>query len=115
MAISGKVRGGTTPSESLCHTCSHAHIYQGEDSRENIYCHIHYYDQTLLIQEKVVRCNKYDNSREMHPPLDILTDMAFILTEQGPLKTIGFVPSREWRKKNFEEEVVPDRKIPRFR
>lgn len=114
MAINGKVRGGTTPSESLCHTCCNAHIYQGEDSREHIRCG-YGFDESIPIRAKVVRCNRYADSRELHPPLSVLQDMAFILTEQGPLKTIGFVPARDWRKRHKDEEIVPDHTVPRFR
>lgn len=99
-----KVRGGTTPSESLCHTCSHAFICQGEGIGEQVVCRTL---NELRILTKIVRCTHYHDKRDKTPSLQTMADMAFILTEQGPLKKVGFVASREWKKANDGKRVLP--------
>lgn len=37
-----------------------------------------------------------------------MQDMAFILTEQGPLKQVGFIPARKWREHHKDERIVPN-------
>jgi len=75
-------------------------------------CRSGYSDAAFLISIRVVECNQYTDKRDNHPDLSTMADQAFILTEQGPLRTIGFVASREWRKRHADEEVLPN--VPRY-
>lgn len=103
MALS-KVRGGTTPSERLCDTCVHAHIFQGEDSREHIKCAV---NCEFWVPCRVVRCSLYTDKRANTPSLRTMQDMAFILTEDNPMKTVGFISSREWKKRHKDDDILP--------
>ena len=102
--MADKVRGGTTTAARLCDSCSHSLIYQGEDSKEYIYCSV---ARTHRVPVKVVRCSDYSDKRVARPSLRQMEDMAFILTESGPLKNIGFVHSRDWKKANADKDIIP--------
>jgi hypothetical protein len=107
VSIHFNVRSGTTPSKRLCDSCNHAVIMQGESQGERIWCHGVSWDNPAPIKDQIVRCSAYSR-KESGPSLSAMTDMAFILTEQGPMKTAGFVSPRDWRKRHQDESVVPD-------
>lgn len=100
-----KVHNGTTPSERLCDTCTSAMIYQGEGVGERVICRRT--DPSHIPPHKVVKCTAYHDKRDKTPDLHTMKDMAFILTEQGPLKQVGFIPARKWREKHKDEHLVP--------
>ena len=101
-----KVENGTTPSERLCDTCHSALIYRGEGVGERVICQRTSPEHAPLV--KVVKCTGYSDKRDNTPSLTTMTDMAFILTEQGPLKQVGFIPSRKWRNAHKEERILPN-------
>lgn len=102
-----KVRNGTAPSERLCDTCSHAHIFQGEGQREYIRC-LADYDESITIPTRVVRCNRYTDKRNQTPSLHEMAEMAFILTESsGSMKQAGFVHARHWKKAHKDDDILP--------
>lgn len=80
---------------------------EGESGKTRIQCHA-LSGSNPFIYDRIVKCSAYEDKRNMQPSLRTMTDMAFIITEQGPLKTIGFVPSRLWRKTHKDEEIIPN-------
>ena len=108
-----KIRNGTTPSERLCDSCKFSHIAQGEGTMEIVRC-LADYDDVWTPPFLVVKCNKYRSLADsLKPSLDTLVSMAYILTEDGPLKSIGFVSPREWQKRRKKGDsilppIVPD-------
>lgn len=80
---------------------------QGEGQQERVWCHGISWDKPVQLREQIVRCSAYTR-KDSGPSLRAMEDLAFILTEQGPLKTVGFVSAREWRKKHHDESLVPD-------
>lgn len=107
MSIAAKVLNGTTPSANLCPTCTHSHIFQGEGQREYTRCGAFYETHAMFVPTLVVRCNKYHDKRDNTPSLREMGDMAFILTEDNPLHTVGFVSNREWKRKNKDNDPLP--------
>lgn len=101
-----KVWGGTSPSTRLCDTCTNAHILKGEGNTEIIKCDV---TRSFIVPIRVVECSQYLDKRDKTPTLRTMQDMAFILTEQGPLKQVGFIPARKWRKAHEDESVLPGR------
>ena len=56
----------------------------------------------------MVRCNQYASKADANrPSLHQMEQMAYILTEIGPLKGVGFIQPKEWRKRNKGDDVVP--------
>ena len=100
-----KVRGGTRPSTRLCDTCTSSQIMRGEGNTEIILCQN---GRCFTVPLRVVECSDYRDKRDKTPSLHMMQDMAFILTEQGPLKNIGFVPSRKWKAAHKDEAVLPN-------
>ena len=79
---------------------------RGEGQREHIICNA-LYEQPFEVPLRVTTCNRYDDKRTDRPSLSTMKDMAFILTEDTPLKSIGFVSPKEWRKKHKDDDVLP--------
>lgn len=103
-----KVWGGTSPSTRLCDTCDHSQILKGEGNTEIINCTA---NRFFTVPIRVVECNIYHDKRDKTPSLRTMQDMAFILTEQGPLKQVGFIPARKWRKTHEDEALIPGRDL----
>lgn len=58
----------------------------------------------------MVRCNKYTSLRDANrPSLHAMQDMAYILTESGPMKTMGFIKAKDWRKAHKRDgaDILP--------
>lgn len=101
------IRNGTLPDKRLCDTCTRSHIMQGVSGDERIICYL--YSYPMEIKTRVVSCNSYRALKDSaKPSLSAMEDMAFILTHDTPLKTAGFVHSREWRKKHKDEDILPE-------
>lgn len=101
-----KVINGTTPSERLCDTCTEGMVFQGEGVGDTVICAAQH--PSFRVRQKVVKCTEYKDKRDRAPSLRTMQDMAFILTEQGPLKTVGFIPSRKWREHHKDESLLPN-------
>ena len=107
MSLRIHVRSGTTLGERLCDSCSKSTIMQGEGQQEDVYCNGVSWDAPLKLTKRIVRCSAYAK-KDVGPSLRALESMAMIITEQGPLKSVGFMTAKEWRKRHADDELVPD-------
>ena len=107
MSLRLHIRQGTTPDTRLCDSCTFSVIMQGEGVGEKVYCKDLTWEGAHPISFKVVRCSNY-NRKDAGPSLRAMEGMAMILTEQGPLKTVGFMSAREWRRRHKDDELIPD-------
>jgi hypothetical protein len=98
-----KVKGGTPQgSDSLCRTCSYAHIVKGfRATEEEFYCRYFYFERQ--IQFAVSECTFYEDKR-LACKKD-MEEIAWILTTKKPGRTIGFVSASQFRKMKEEEEA----------
>ena len=107
MSLRIHVRSGTTPGERLCDTCEQSVIMQGEGQEEQVFCTGVGYEAPIEINKIIVRCSAY-KKKESGPSLRAMEGMAMIITESGPLRNVGFMTAKEWRKRHADDELVPD-------
>lgn len=109
--MADKVHRGTTPFKRLCDTCTAGMVIQDESTKDVVFCS-NLPTGCNPLRLRVVRCTEYKDKTENYPSLRVMQDMAYVLTEDTPMKTAGFVSSREWRKKHKEEPMLPPDKAP---
>lgn len=101
------IKGGTPRgSDTLCRTCSYAHIIRGfAESEVDIYCRYFYFERQ--IQFAVSDCTWYEDKRL--PCKRDMEEIAWILTTKKPGRTIGFVSAADYKEilRQNEEEILP--------
>ena len=101
------VKNGTPAErESLCASCSNAHIERGyRQSEELVICRSTYPEH--LVTFRVRECSGYiEKQRET---LYEMKKIAWILDEHGHTRKMGFVPAKELQDKPAEVELIFDR------
>ena len=105
--MSVHVKNGTPPDrESLCGSCSNAHIERGyRHSEELVICQSTYPEHRVIF--RVRECSGYvEKQRET---LYEMKKIAWILDEHGHTRKVGFVPAKELEEKSGEVELILDR------
>ena len=92
----------TSDATDLCRTCVRSQIYIHTNNKKVVFCNslgrnIHY---------PVAECSSYYN--KSLPNLETLYDTAWILTTNKGGKTIGFQKYTDWKKKNKNEDLIPE-------
>ncbi|KKK55940.1 hypothetical protein LCGC14_3069540, partial [marine sediment metagenome] len=81
--------------------------FQGEGTEDWVKCYADF-NIGFTVPIRVVKCSKYYSKADARKPsLHDMMEQAYILTEDGPMKHVGFVKPTEWRKHNKGEDVVP--------
>lgn len=84
----------------LCRTCAYATVMRGAaDSAEDIYCSS---VGNRKLSMRVVDCSDYRNKST--PSLSTLYQTAWILESDKTQKKMGFVPYKQWRKTNQDDD-----------
>jgi hypothetical protein len=93
-------RSGDAP--RLCDSCSNGVVLRGPaDSEEYVHCT----EMQKPVEMRVTECNRYVDRAT--PPLWAMKEIAWVLQSDSKRQKIGFISAKEWRKVNFDEELVP--------
>ena len=85
--------------DSLCESCTKAHIERGfRESEERVFCEATYYTHRVLFP--VRECSGYVEKKRQ--TLDQMEEIAWVLTPRGSKRRAGFVPAEELRQKDGE-------------
>lgn len=88
----------------LCDSCHSGLVTRGATStEETVYCD--WAERTIGI--RVTECNRY--SDRALPSLYEMRKIAWVLETSVSRHGIGFVPARQWRKNNDEDDLIPGR------
>jgi len=100
-----KVKGGTPEgSESLCRTCSRAHIIKGfRASEEEVFCRYFYIERKIRFP--VSECSFYEDKRLASK--EEMEQIAWILRTDTPRRRVGFVSPEQLREIEAEAAVLP--------
>jgi hypothetical protein len=98
------VKDGTPlHSDSLCRTCSHAHIEKGfGESEQLVVCQGTYPDH--LVKFRVRQCSGYDELKRQ--TLREMEKIAWVLEERASSRLVGFVSPPDAHKKEHEVELT---------
>ena len=100
-----KVKGGTPEgSESLCRTCSRAHIIKGFcASEEEVFCRYFYIEREIRFP--VSECTFYEDKRLASK--EEMEQIAWILRTDMPRRRVGFISPEQLREIEAEAAVLP--------
>jgi hypothetical protein len=104
--VSIKVKGGTPSGyETLCRTCSRAHIIKGFlASEEQIFCQVFYIEREIRFP--VSECTRYEDKRLASK--GEMEDIAWFLTTRKAGRSVGFVSAVKFQElQNEGEESSP--------
>ena len=98
------MKGGTPLyGDSLCGTCTKAHIERGfREREERVYCEATYYTHRVLFP--VRECTGYVEKNTQ--TLSQMEEIAWILAPRGSKRRAGFVPATELLKDDKEVELI---------
>jgi hypothetical protein len=95
-----RVKGGTPQgSDTLCRTCSRAHIIKGfRATEEEVFCRHFYIEREIRFP--VSACSWYEDKRL--PNKTEMEEIAWFLTTRKPGRTVGFVSAAQFREMETE-------------
>lgn len=107
--MSIRVKGGTPlHAESLCRSCTQAHIVRGYSASEEIVvCRATYPGRRVPFA--VRDCTGYVSTTSQ--VLDDMEKIAWVLEPRGPKRRAGFLPASEWferQSSDDESELILD-------
>ena len=99
-----RVKNGTPlHGESLCETCSRAHIARGfSESEKLVVCQAVYPERRVPI--KIRDCTNYLERKRQ--TLKQMEEIAWVLTPRGGKRKAGFVPAKELKKESEIELIL---------
>lgn len=106
-----KVFQGTRSVEALrlCDSCSNGVVMRGPaESEERVYCML----MERKLEMRVTECNRYVDRAQ--PPLWAMKEIAWVLQSDSKRQKIGFVPAKEWRQRNENDNLLPAEFEARF-
>lgn len=101
------VQGGTPSGERLCDNCTSSTIIKCDNGVEKIFCHsMPEGSGSHQIKDIVVECSSFRKRGELS--IHAMEEMGWILeTKKGQI--IGFVNPIEFKKKNPDSPIVPNK------
>lgn len=102
--MSIKIQGGTPyhGGKGLCHSCKFSHVYRAAAESDIVVRCRASYEHPIFIHKPVVECSEYANKLEKSEYE--MKQIAWVLISKGG-KPIGFVSSREARRKADNKEI----------
>ena len=99
-----KVKGGTPQgSDTLCRTCSRAHIIKGfRATEEEVFCRHFYIEREIRFP--VSECSWYEDKRLASKTE--MEEIAWFLTTRKPGRSVGFVSAAKFREMESEAAKV---------
>ena len=99
-----KVKGGTPQgSDTLCRTCSRAHIIKGfRATEEEVFCRHFYIEREIRFP--VSECSWYEDQRLASKTE--MEEIAWFLTTRKPGRSVGFVSAAKLREMESEAAKV---------
>lgn len=86
----------------LCDSCHSGLVTRGPSANEEtVYCD--WAEKTVRM--RVTECNRYTD--RALPSLYEMRKIAWVLETNGNRQGIGFVSSKQWRKNNDEDDLIP--------
>ena len=112
VTVTIKVKGGTPAgSDTLCRTCSRAHIIKGfRATEEEVFCRNFYIERQIRFS--VSECSAYEDKRLANKTA--MEEIAWFLTTRTPGRSVGFVSAAQFREMESEAAKAAPR-IPTSR